>query len=209
MRRCAWAILVFLFLFSPSAFPDQESYQQILNMMSKEKAVRQNAAQKLLATKNIDLAPAMTDVLFYMPRAFRGEMIDVLEKITGHKAGNNYYNWVEYIGRRTDLKSPPGYVRFKVALLSLVDERYKKILYPGVFLKIRAEEIVWGGVGMDGIPPIDMPRFVPAEKAKLKEEERIFAIFWKGEARAYPLRYLSWHEMLNDRIGGEPITVSY
>jgi hypothetical protein len=205
--RTALAILVFLF---PSCLlADQKSYQQILNMMSKEKSVRQDAVQNLLATKNVHLAPAMTDALFYIPRAFRGEMIGVLERITGHKAGSNYYDWVEYIGRRTDLKSPPGYIRFKVALFSLIDERYKRLLYPGVPLKIRAEEIVWGGVGLDGIPPIDIPRFISAEEANLQENEQVFAILWKGEARAYPLRYLSWHEMLNDRIAGEPITLSY
>ena len=186
-----------------------KTYQWILNMMSKEKNVRQKAATNLLQLKDASYAPAMVDVLFYMPRSARSEMFEILEKITGHKAGDTYYDWVEYIGKRSELKSPPGYVKFKVTLLSLIDPTYKKILYTGVFMKIRPEEIVWGGVKLDGIPPIDAPVFIDASEAKLKEKEKIFGVSLKGEARAYPLRYLSWHEMLNDRIAGEPITISY
>jgi hypothetical protein len=202
--------LFFLLVFA--AFPlqaEENAYQWILNMLSGEKAVRREAATNLVRLQNVSYAAAMVDVLFYMPRSARGEMTEVLEKITGHDGGDRYYDWVEYIGKRSDLKSPPGYIRFKVALLSLIDPQYKKILYTGVPLRIRPEEIVWGGVGLDGIPPIDAPAFIGASEAKLKDHEKIFGISFKGEARAYPLRYLSWHEMLNDRIAGEPITISY
>jgi hypothetical protein len=202
--------LLFLFLSLAIALNAQEkAYQWILNMMSKEKSVRREAAANLLQLNNVSFAPAMVDVLFYMPRSARGEMVEILEKTTGHKAGDNYYDWVEYIGKRSDLKSPVGYVKFKVALLSLIDPKYKQILYTGVFLKIRPEEIVWGGVKLDGIPPIDTPNFIESAQAKLKNDEKIFGVSLKGESRAYPLRYLSWHEMLNDRIAGEPITISY
>ncbi len=188
---------------------DENPYQWILNMQSKEKNVRREAAANLLQLNDASYAPAMVDMLFYMPRSVRGEMVEILEKTTSHKTGDDYYDWVEYIGKRSDLKSPPGYIKFKVALLSLIDPAYKKILYTGVFLKIRPEEIVWGGVKLDGISPIDKPNFIGAAEANLKENEKIFGVSLKGEARAYPLRYLSWHEMLNDRIADEPITISY
>jgi Protein of unknown function (DUF3179) len=203
-------LLVFLFVSIALHLSSAENpYQWILNMQSKEKDIRRKAAASLLQLNDASYAPAMVDMIFFMPRAARGEMIEVLEKTTGHKTGEDYYDWVEYIGKRSDLKSPPGYVKYKVALLSLIDPAYKKILYSEVFLKIRPEEIVWGGVKLDGIPPIDNPNFIGAAEAKLKETEKIFGVSLKGEARAYPLRYLSWHEMLNDRIAGEPITISY
>jgi hypothetical protein len=204
------SFLPFVFLCMALTLEAQDkTYQWILNMMSKEKNVRQEAATNLLQLKDASFAPAMVDVLFYMPRSARGEMIEILQKTTGEKIGESYYDWVEFVGRRADIKSPPGYVKFKVALLSLIDPTYKKILYTGVFTKIRPEEIVWGGVKLDGIPPIDAPAFIGVAEAKLKENEKIFGVSLKGEARAYPLRYLSWHEMLNDRIAGEPITISY
>ncbi len=208
MMKKALALAIFI-VFSHPLRSNENPYQWILNMMSKQKVMRQEAAANLLKLNNVSYAPAMVDVLFYMPRAARGEMIEVLEKITGNSPGDEYYEWVEYIGKRTDLKSPSGYVKFKVTLLSLIDPTYKKILYTGVPLKIRPEEIVWGGVGLDDISPIDTPGFIPAEKAQLKDKEKIFGVSWKGESRAYPLRYLSWHEMLNDRIAGDPITITY
>ena len=184
-------------------------YQSILNMMSKEKGTRREAAASLMRANNVSYAPAMVDALFFMPRSTRKEMFELLEKLTGHDAGQDYYDWVEYIGKRTDLESPPGYIKFKATLLSLIDPSYKKILYAGIPLKIRAEEIVWGGVSLDGIPPIDQPTFIPAAEARLKDKEKVFGINIRGEPRAYPLRYLSWHEMVNDRIAGEPLTISY
>lgn len=208
MARKLFLACFFLSLALP-LHAQEKAYQWILNMMSKEKDERREAATNLLQLEDASFAPAMVDVLFYMPRSARGEMIEILEETTGHKAGDAYYDWVEYIGKRSELKSPPGYIKFKVALLSLIDPRYKQILYTGVFLKIRPEEIVWGGVKLDGIPPIEAPKFIEAAEAKLKDNEKIFGVSLKGEARAYPLRYLSWHEMLNDRIAGEPVTLSY
>ena len=196
-------------LFVLSIQASENPYQSILNMMSKEKSTKREAASNLLRVNNLSYAPAMVDALFFIPRSGRKEMFEVLEKLTGHNAGNDYYNWVEYIGKKADLKSPPGYIKFKATLLSLIDPSYKKILYTGVPLKIRAEEIVWGGVSLDGIPPIDRPTFIAAEEARLKDKEKVFGISIRGEARAYPLRYLSWHEMVNDRIQGEPFTISY
>ena len=95
-----------LFIFLCVAFPlqaQEKAYQWILNMMSKEKSMRREAATNLLQLNNVSFAPAMVDVLFYMPRSARGEMIEILEKTTGHKAGDRYYDWVEYIGKRVSI----------------------------------------------------------------------------------------------------------
>src|SRR5688572_23289177 len=120
-----------------------QRYQWILNMVSKDAEVRSQSAQKLSETKDRSLVPAMVDSIFYMPRSARSEMLELLESITGDKVGDDYYDWVEYVGRQQNLKSPPGYTRFKAALLSLIDPRYKKFLYAGVPVRIRPEEIVW------------------------------------------------------------------
>jgi hypothetical protein len=51
---------------------------------------------------------------------------------------------------------------------------------------------------------------VPADKAGyLEDGERVFGVSLAGEQRAYPLRILGWHEMVNDVVGGEPVTLSY
>ncbi len=75
---------------------------------------------------------------------------------------------------------------------------------------IPPELIVSGGPPKDGIPAIDAPKFLAAEDAAfLRPDDRVVGIVIAGEARAYPLRILNWHELVNDEIGGRPIAVSY
>ena len=59
-------------------------------------------------------------------------------------------------------------------------------------------EIFSGGVPRDGIPPIDDPRFVSVEEADewLEEKEPVIALEINGEAKAYPLQILTWHEIV-------------
>ncbi len=75
---------------------------------------------------------------------------------------------------------------------------------------IRADEIVWGGVLRDGIPPIRQPHMVPAAQAAfLADTDLVYGIVVNGDARAYPRRILGHHEMVIDTVGGEPITGVY
>lgn len=75
---------------------------------------------------------------------------------------------------------------------------------------IDLSEIVSGGPPKDGIPSIDDPRFVAAgEEETLGGREPVIALVLNGDARAYPLRILIWHEIVNDRVGGVPVSVTY
>ena len=72
------------------------------------------------------------------------------------------------------------------------------------------EQIIAGGPPRDGIPAIDDPSFVALEEAgDLADREPVIGLVLAGEARAYPLRVLVWHEIVNDDIGGVPVTVTY
>jgi hypothetical protein len=68
-----------------------------------------------------------------------------------------------------------------------------------------------GGVPKDGIPAIDNPQFQSAREADsfLKPDDVVFGVVINGEAKAYPRRILVWHEIANDRLGGENISVTY
>jgi hypothetical protein len=71
-------------------------------------------------------------------------------------------------------------------------------------------EIMSGGPPKDGIPSIDNPRFVAlADLKDVAGTEPVIGFSYKGDARAYPLRVLIWHEIVNDMVGGLPITVTY
>ena len=63
----------------------------------------------------------------------------------------------------------------------------------------------------DGIRAVFEPRFDPVEDADewLDDLEPVIALEYNGEARAYPLQILTWHEIVNDNVGGEPLVVTY
>ena len=72
-------------------------------------------------------------------------------------------------------------------------------------------EIVSGGPPKDGIPAIDEPVFVSvADKPTLEPREPVITLEIAGEVpRAYPIRYLTWHEIVNDVVGGIPVAVTF
>ena len=71
-------------------------------------------------------------------------------------------------------------------------------------------EIMSGGPPKDGIPSIDDPKFLPlAEAEGLADTEPVIAVKIGDDARAYPLRVLIWHEIVNDTVGGTPVSVTY
>jgi hypothetical protein len=76
---------------------------------------------------------------------------------------------------------------------------------------ISFEELFSGGPGRDGIAPIDEPIFISQEEAteEVNDNEPIVAFEHNGEARAYPLAILMWHEIVNDEVAGQPLTVTF
>ena len=80
---------------------------------------------------------------------------------------------------------------------------------PGA-MRIRLEEITWGGVAVDGIPSLDNPTLIAAADADyLRGDDLVFGVEINGDARAYPLRIMGWHEMFNEVIGGVPVALAY
>ncbi len=71
-------------------------------------------------------------------------------------------------------------------------------------------EVLSGGPPKDGIPSIDDPKFIAvAEMSGLEDSEPVIGLAINGDARAYPLRVLTWHEIVNDTVGGVPVAVTY
>lgn len=72
-------------------------------------------------------------------------------------------------------------------------------------------QIEAGGPPRDGIPALVRPHFLAADEVKklLRDSDRVLGVHLNGEARAYPVRILNWHELVNDFVGGRPILVSW
>ena len=73
------------------------------------------------------------------------------------------------------------------------------------------DEILSGGVPRDGIPSIDDPMFISPETANgwLTDPEPVISFQLNGDARAYPLKILTQHEIVNDQVGGVPVIVTF
>jgi hypothetical protein len=80
------------------------------------------------------------------------------------------------------------------------------VLEPG---EIPAQEILAGGPPRDGIPALSHPPHANAGSAPWSDDVVVIGVAWNGEARAYPLDILVWHELVNDTLGGRPILVSF
>ena len=75
---------------------------------------------------------------------------------------------------------------------------------------IPATEIFRGGPPRDGIPSIDEPEFIPVAQVNyLRDDDIVIGLVRDGVARAYPLRILVWHEIVNDIIADKPVAVTY
>lgn len=76
---------------------------------------------------------------------------------------------------------------------------------------IEFDELLSGGPPRDGIPSLDNPGFVNAEEAAtwLAGNDGFIALEIDGDARAYPLQILTWHEIVNDTVGDVPVAVTF
>lgn len=75
---------------------------------------------------------------------------------------------------------------------------------------IPIHEIHQGGPPRDGIPSIDDPEFEEAKSADwMRDGDLVVAVGVGEEQRAYPIRILVWHEIVNDTVGGKPVAVTY
>ena len=76
---------------------------------------------------------------------------------------------------------------------------------------IEYHDLLSGGPPRDGIPPIDQPKFIENQLAAqwLKPNDPVIALEINGDARAYPLQILTWHEIINDVVGEIPVTITF
>jgi hypothetical protein len=155
---------------------------------------------ELLWARDTRILPSGLDYLEYY---------DALEALTEAGVGPNRHYWVQWYGA-SDLEPPPGFTGWKGRLMSGIDEQFGEFLSDEHASAIRVEEILWGGVLVDSIPPLEFPNMLaPGDVTYLEPDEAVFGIAINGEAHAYPLRILDWHEMANIEVGGVPISLAY
>ena len=162
------------------------------------------------------MVPVIVTLMRFINReAVFEEAVLTLNELTGEDFGTTpaaWPAWFEWVGANLDDYRPPdGYPQLKRRFLASIHPGFEQFLqgYEDTS-RIEPFEIEWGGVAPDGIPPLEFPPNIPAEEADyLESHERVFGVSINGEHRAYPLRIMNPHEMANDVLGGEPISLAY
>ena len=153
--------------------------------------------------------PAFVTVPRTPESMIRRRLIRFLARQTGRGFGDDLKKWRKW-SWTLPYEPHPQYSSFKGRLYANVDPRMATFFESPVAPRIRLDEIDWGGVGVNGIPPLDQPKTVPATEAKFMGDKNVvFGVVVNGEARAYPTRILAWHEMALDTLGGVKLAVVY
>ena len=121
------------------------------------------------------------------------------------------FGWIEGLGFRTPADDTPLYLAFKHRLIRGIQEEMGDFLGPSRPRTLSAQEILWGGVRVDGIPPLESPNFIEPQAAAawIGPKDLVIGVEINGDARAYPRRIIDWHEMVNDTVGGVPVSLAY
>ncbi len=160
------------------------------------------------------VAPLIDLIRFIDDPNERLSIVKALTELTGEDVQSFEEPWRDLLlwyGPREDLETPPGYLNWKGELhAQLIDPQFRRFFREGFKTRIRPEEIVWGGVRVDGIPALVNPTMIPADEASfLQDDEPVFGVSINNDDRAYPLRIADWHEMVNDKVGGKNVALAY
>ena len=169
------------------------------------------AMQKLVARGNKDVISSLI-----MVSRFRDETDAVMDAIST-LAGEPLTTWRDAMlwqEAHPEVKPHAAYTDFKLQLLASIDPKFLEFFQGNAArpenMKIRLEEITWGGVVVDGIPSLDNPELIEVGDAGyMKDDDLVFGVAINGDVRAYPLRIMGWHEMFNETIGGVPVALAY
>lgn len=159
---------------------------------------------------SISLTPMILETIYLSrSRSNTSKLIKILEHKTRQSFGYDLDKWYIWIWNQ-DYKMHPDYPAFKSVAYRLIDSRFAEYFDKSRENLIRLDEVRWGGVKQDGIPPLRNPRMISAKSAEyLKDDHVVFGVYINGAARAYPKRILAWHEMFVDDVGGESVTGVY
>lgn len=171
---------------------------------------KEKALQKIESNWSEIYLKRLIEVILYTDEMTRKEIVSLMERATGKKFGRDIDKWYTYLWSKSPEENDPTYYQFKALLYSQLDPRFIEYFQDNPNRTIRLDEIRWGGVIRDGIPPLRNPTMIDANKATYLEPDNIiFGITVNGDTRAYPKRILAWHEMFTDTIGGTPVAGVY
>ena len=193
---------------------EREATRVFLTLVAGEDGDIVEAIDRIESNWEPSFLPMVLDVMRLIRNpAISATLLRLIETKTGGEHGFDLGAWQRAMWNAPEVRHP-RYAAFKGALHSFLDPRFAAYFDEvgdevGESL-IRLDEIVWGGVRQDGIPPLRNPAMLAAgDVAYIDDDHIVFGISVNGDARAYPKRILGWHEMFVDTVGGVPVAGVY
>lgn len=213
MRVFVFAIFfVFSSAFSLSAQESMSVRELSTRSMYAQDQIRLDALKALADRGDPDVVATLILSLRYR-NDYEKEVLETFHAVTGTPA-KDWFEAMLWQEAHPEVKPHESYRALKLSVLKRIDPEFGRFLDGDLTLaenlKIRLEEITWGGVRVDGIPSLDNPKRVAAAEADYMEpDDLVFGVSINGDTRAYPLRIMGWHEMFNEVIGGLPVALAY
>ncbi len=190
---------------------DPVPINRFLDLIRVDNSVRKAAAEEIAENWQNAYTPIILELLELTSHpSASSQMWRLLDKQTGQKFRGNFDKVYEWIWEN-DFGTHPHYGLFKAIHYANIDRSFSAYFDSHTEnAKIRLDEIRWGGVRRDGIPPLDRPEMISVEEADyLADRNMVFGIEINGDARAYPKRILAWHEMFKETVGGVSVNGVY
>lgn len=174
----------------------------------------QGALREMVAGNHRDALPALVLGMRYQRRGqIARDYRDTFQRMTGTRV-SDWFDAMLWQEANPQVKPHESYRAIKLETFERIDPNFLRFLGgergKAENMRIRLEEISWGGVRVDGIPSLDNPTLIAANEASyMVGDDLVFGVEINGDARAYPLRIMGWHEMFNDVIGGKPVALAY
>jgi hypothetical protein len=179
-------------------------------LLNENEAAAQKSLKRIQAGWRKEYAAPLLEVVGFVPsRDVQVGILALLEQASGRPFGGNLDRWYEWLWSAAPVEHP-DYAEFKAGLYEQIDPRFREYFANRPKTLIRLDEIRWGGVWRDGIPPLKNPKMIRSREATyLADDNIVFGVAIDGDVRAYPKRILAWHEMVKDTIAGRPLNGVY
>lgn len=187
-----------------NSFSPIEPFELIRSLIySKDDKANNKVLQDLTKHWQEDMIPPLVEILRLSTDKLLVQQIEnILRQKTSQRELQGFFGWMMWLWENPPIYSP-YYADLKADLYQHIDPKFKNYFVGrDSTADIRIDEIMWGGVHQDGIPPLRLPKLLNVDKATyLSDSDVVFGVFINGIAKAYPKRILAWHEMFIDDFG--------
>ena len=198
-KKTQWSILPTSLSNTLNKFNQEKKLKQVTSLINDDRSTQEEVLKNIYEDWEIDYIYPLIEIMRLSSDAWLIKNINrILQEKTGVKH-KYFFDWLRWLWTQEPAYES-YYTDFKGILYQNIDPKFKKYFTErNSTSTIRIDEIVWGGVHQDGIPPLRQPKLLSAQDADyLNKQDIVFGVYLNGQAKAYPKRILAWHEFFVD-----------